>query len=262
MGLSLAGGGLGNIFFPWLFGPLLRMYNWRWTLALVGALSLHICAASLLMRPIATGKKRLKHSAYDHHSVPEEIDSKMTSKSNSIKTPQKFVSKFFNRLELRLFYDLNFIMVALNIFLFCLAMSVVFTHISSYALELDFSENSRNVVLSCLGFTGLVGRLVLGAFALIPRVKVGILYAASYFMAGLAVITMGFWQSFSGIVVCSCVYGTFSAAYGPLFSEVTYIVCGKERFVIGYGWTMLFMAIGQTLGAPVAGNIIQQLDFF
>ena len=248
MGLSLAGGGLGNIVFPWILGPLLHHYDWRWALALSGALTLHICAAALFMRPISTGRKHLPTST--------TTTLKATTEAHKHNWRTGVKEKVVQSLGLKLFTELAFWLVSLNTFLYCFSMSVAFTHIASFALEVGMDLYQRNMILSTLGFSGLIGRLILGGLASIPGVNIPLLFSTCYTLAGVSLIFIASRTAFIGIMIFATFYGLFAAGYGPLLSEVVFMVCGQQDFAVGYGWVMLFMAGGQFLGAPAAGELI------
>ena len=60
------------------------------------------------------------------------------------------------------FTDSNFIFLSLNVLLFCFGLSVVFTHIVAYSASVGRNPNEINTILSALGISNLLGRILLG----------------------------------------------------------------------------------------------------
>ncbi len=74
------------------------------------------------------------------------------------------------------------------------------------------------------------------------------------YFSGLATLTMAFWTSTVGLFICACVFGFFCASFGPTCCETLFIIVGQKHFNISYGFEMLFMGLGWSLGAPTAGE--------
>ncbi len=159
-------------------------------------------------------------------------------------------------LNLDLFTDMAYISLCLNCSLFTFGMSVVYTHISAYAHSMQLGMHSGDVMISALGVANLLGRIGLGIFGQLDFVDVPLLFMASYFIAGLAIVVCGMWITLPGVAISVITFGFFSGAFGPLLSEVACIIVGVARFNHGYGYLMLFMALGTALGAPAAGEYI------
>ena len=76
------------------------------------------------------------------------------------------------------------------------------------------------VVLVSLGVANLVGRVLLGFLSHSNRVNVKLLLSASYILAGLSVMLLPVLKKTPFIAAAAAVFGLFSAAYGPVLSEV------------------------------------------
>ena len=60
------------------------------------------------------------------------------------------------------FMDINFILLAGNILLFCFGFSVLYTHVAAYAASIGLSVTQRNNIFSALGISNMFGRILLG----------------------------------------------------------------------------------------------------
>ena len=159
-------------------------------------------------------------------------------------------------LGLDIFSNVTFILLCINTFLFCFAISVMYTHIAAYAASLHMNQSSRDLLLSCIGFTNLIGRVALGSAAQFLPVHATWLFIISYFLAGVGVLFCALWMTFPGLMISVCTFGFFSAGFGPLLAEVTCLTVGVMKFTLAYGYLMVFMAVGTIIGAPVAGKSV------
>ena len=60
------------------------------------------------------------------------------------------------------FLDINFVLLAGNILLFCFGFSVLYTHVAAYAASIGLSVTQRNNIFSALGISNMFGRILLG----------------------------------------------------------------------------------------------------
>ena len=58
------------------------------------------------------------------------------------------------------------------------------------------------------------------------------------------------------MLICSAVFGFFSASSGPTLAEYTCLITGTRLFAFGFGVQSLGGAFGWLLGAPVAGMYV------
>ena len=189
MGLSLTGIAAGSFINPILIRYLQESYSWRGALLIQSALTLHIIPIVLFL-----GKPTIKLK-------PE------TSKSDTSRGC--FAFKF------------SAIIMYLNNFLFCLGMNITYIIIPPWIEHLGFPSYVAVVVLVSLGVANLVGRVLLGFLSHSNRVNVKLLLSASYILAGLSVMLLPVLKETPFIAASAAVFGLFSAAYGPVLSEVS-----------------------------------------
>ena len=59
------------------------------------------------------------------------------------------------------FTDFDFVLLSMNVLLFCFGLSIVYTHAAPYAVSVGLSASETNALLSALGFSNLLGRILL-----------------------------------------------------------------------------------------------------
>ncbi len=73
-------------------------------------------------------------------------------------------------------------------------------------------------------------------------------------IAGIASLMMTLLTSEAGLFIGACIFGFFSASFGPTLCETFFIIVGRKRFNICYGMCLLLIGIAWTLGAFLSGN--------
>ena len=71
---------------------------------------------------------------------------------------------------------------------------------------------------------------------------------------GLSCIGLAAWSSPVAMVICCCIYGLFTAAFGPTLVEVTFLLTGAHNFHFALGFLLISNALGWLVGAPAAGR--------
>ncbi|XP_013386015.1 monocarboxylate transporter 13 isoform X2 [Lingula anatina] len=229
MGISMSGVGAGMVVQPYLIEYLIHRYGWRGSMLILAGLMLQSVVCGALMK-LPTAK---------YMTCSPECERASERKPKII--------------DLGIFVNFNYVALTANIFLFCLGMSVVLVHLPHVADTLSFSHDQSALLISIIGITNTIGRTLSGVVGNLHFVNVTLLYGLSYVIAGLATLFYPSSGHYAVMVICSVIYGLFTAAFGSLLSDVLLRIIGKDRFTAGYGMLMVFGGIGTTLGAPLAG---------
>ena len=65
----------------------------------------------------------------------------------------------------------------------------------------------------------------------------------------------GFLDLCCGMIICTCGFGFFHTAFGPIIAEYAILVTGPKRFNFAYGYVLVMMGLGWTVGTPAAGRL-------
>ena len=234
MGISLSGVGFGTFVYPFILDILIDTYGWRGSLLLAGGLSLNICVCGALMFPI-------------------NIPLKDMNFNSTISLKDKTISQLHILKGLAM--NLRFNLLCINTFLMCFGMSVFMTHMPTFSLQdVGLNEHERSYLLSAIGISGTISRILLGLLMSHPRVNPELLFVACYILEGLSTVCIPLLRSYAGLLSLSALFGSTMAAYGPVLSEVAWLYTCAEQFPLGYGCLMLLAGVGNILGAPVAGE--------
>ncbi len=97
-------------------------------------------------------------------SIPELYRSAILYKEATQDTLQKDHDNYANvcRITKEVFNNVNFLLLATNVTLFCFGFSVLYAHIAAYGISIGFSIPNVNSVFLALGVSNIVGRVLLG----------------------------------------------------------------------------------------------------
>ncbi|XP_064615201.1 monocarboxylate transporter 9-like [Liolophura sinensis] len=236
LGIATGCGGLGSFAFPPLLRYLLDEFGWRGTLLICGGICLNVCVAGAIMRP--PSKEDLSNE-----NVKEETDDRKCEKRTD------------KGRDVLIFKNLSYHFICINNSLFCFASSIVYVHLSAFAIgKLHVTESQATNLISVIGIATFVGRLAFGFLAQHPRLKPIYIYTFTFTVAGLATCLVPFMTNYEQILVYCVVFGlSFAALGGALLPCILIDIAGLDRLSFSYGVLIFYEAVGQILGAPVAG---------
>ena len=205
---------------------------------MLSGICLNMCVCGALLRPI-----RLDTS----HKSPDTKEDLKTGAQNQEK-------KKTSLLNLSIFRNFHYLLLCLNNAFFCYGLSVVYVHLPAYAGTIGFTENQGAWLFSVLGVCNFIGRIAFGVLAHIPAIGTTSLYLCALSSVGVVTLFVPLATSFSGLLGYAGVFGFLSAAFGTLLPQVIVTVLDLSLMASGYGYILIFEAIGTLLGAPVAGG--------
>ncbi len=126
-GLSTLGIGVATMCFPWITSALIAHYGWRGALMITSGLVFNVCVAAMLIFPIQ----------------PQDT-TWVTTKSDA-------ASKGCLAQSRKIFTNIRFTILCINVVLFNIGFTVVYTHIAAYAESEGHSSNFGNLLITVLG---------------------------------------------------------------------------------------------------------------
>jgi len=209
-------------------GWLIAAYDWRTAMLVIGiAAWALLIPASFLVRPAPQGDARAAANVTEAPAIE-------WTAAQAFRTPQ-------------------FITLALAHFACCAAHSGPIFHMVSYAVVCGIAPMTAVTVYSLAGFSGLGGRLLLGAVAdrigAKPVLVAGLLVQALCIATYLAVARLGEFYALSVV---------FGLAYGgvmPLYAVLVREFFGARVMGTVFGAVSAFASLGMALG-PWAGGFV------
>lgn len=226
-GIAASGVGVGNFLYPAFIRVLVNTYDWKQSFLVLSGVSLNICVFGALIRPVE----------------------------------RKEIKKGQPVLDITSFKKLSYVVLCINVFLFCCGVSALYIHLTAHAEKTGINADKSALLLSCLGIANLFSRVGYGLLAAWPRINVILLYGSSFFLSGLTICVVPFVKSFGMLMLCAVMFGLLSGCFGTLLVQILITLLGLRRFANGYGCLLLFMAAGQLIGAFLAGGCSSRVMF-
>ena len=232
-GFVCVGTGIGNLIYPFIIEGLIHKYGWRGSLILLGGITLNLCVCGAMMFPM------------------KKLANETTTKSQEIEVG-KLSSKFTTSRQL---LQGPFILFCLASLIVSFGISVYFTHIGAFAtIDLRMDGGQLSMVISVVGITGLIGRLLQGFIMSMPCVEVHIVVILLFLCMGIVIAVVPVINTYRDMLVMASLFGAFQSGYGPALAEAAKNHVGMEHYAVGYGLQQLFCGVGYILGAPAAGK--------
>lgn len=132
------------------------------------------------------------------------------------------------------------------------------TFIPPHAKDLGISDNDIALILSVIGGSDLLGRIVTIVIADKKFLKCYQLVAISLFLTGIALNLAPILTEFWSLAIMGGIYGVFAGVYLTLFPVVLINFVGLEHFSSGMGILALSQGAALTISIPIIGkpNII------
>ena len=205
---------------------MITTYDWRTAMLVIGIVALALLIpASLLVRP---APQAAAPATADGAGAPEV----QWTAAQAFKTPQ-------------------FITLALAHFACCAAHSGPIFHMVSYAMVCGIAPLTAVTVYSLAGFSGLGGRLLLGALA--DRLGAKHVLVGGLFVQALSVATYLAVGQLGEFYALSVVFGLAYGGVMPLYAVLVREYFGARIMGTVFGAVSAFASLGMALG-PLAGG--------
>ena len=160
---------------------------------ITSGLVLHICVGAMLVDRTPTKRNHNKHKEHlDPSSFKcETIDTKQKEtavNNNNSKTTTVVEKESARHITAVLFTNPSFLLYMTSNILFHGGAAIVYTHATAYTVAQGHSTSFGSMVISAIGFSMLVGRILLGLLIQAPWVNAILLYAVCLLMCGKYVI--------------------------------------------------------------------------
>ena len=139
---------------------------------------------------------------------------------------------------------------------------VPFVHLVAYAQSIS-PDNDGEVLLSCVGITAGIGKILLGVISDRSNVNPILLQQISFFAIGVVTMLLATAPYFKdnaylSLIVYSLIIGAFDGCFSALLGPIATYICGPADAAQAIGFILGFASIPFMLGPLLAGkNIIQ-----
>ena len=126
-------------------------------------------------------------------------------------------------------------------------------------VEDTLPEKNGRTLVTCIAITSLVGRLIFGYIADLPKVNRILLQQVSFVSIGICTMLLtaaplfqGF--NFESMILFSLIMGLFDGCFITMLGPIAFDICGPSGASQAIGFLLGLCSIPLTLGPPIAGQ--------
>ncbi|XP_069103779.1 monocarboxylate transporter 12-like [Argopecten irradians] len=253
-GISLAGGGLGGMVFPYLIQYLLREYGLRDALLVYGAIMLNICPCGLLMRPIQDSTTKTNKQLSVLSVKPADINTKTII--DDMLTFIKQIMRAVHDLEWCMFKQWNSIVLFVVVFFAMFGYNSLFNIIPAFLDEIEFTKDDVAFVLFIFGLSDLIGRILFGMLMNVFPKHRHLLFTLTVFLFGSGIVGTYFIHTKVEFCVLLGCYGVFAGGYNGTLMVMAVEYVDLDRLPSTWGF-MCWSAAMAFLLNPVATGALR-----
>ncbi|PAA87522.1 hypothetical protein BOX15_Mlig016045g2 [Macrostomum lignano] len=172
--------------------------------------------------------------------------------------PKPIVDAFLMMVDLGLMKDLGFVIIWIANLIVMLAFYVPLFFVSSFAREIDVSEEQARYLNSAFGAANTVCRIAIGGLASNPRVSALLLNNVSLLLSGVFCILLNFCTGFWSLLTVYTILGICLAPVVTLTSEVLCKLVGLDNLTNAFGLVTLARGISVCIGSPITASLYNE----
>ncbi|XP_015912580.1 monocarboxylate transporter 9 isoform X2 [Parasteatoda tepidariorum] len=172
-----------------------------------------------------------------------------------IKLPKSMTDTLYEMLDISLLQNKVFLMICMSNVIGMIGFYVPYVYITDSCITKGIPAEKAAFVLSMIGITNTIGRLLFGWIADRPGVSSLLVNNVTIVLTGICVFCIPFCNDYTTIVIDCVLFGLFVSAYICLTSIILVELLGLDKLTNAFGLLSLFRGASVMLGAPVAGSI-------
>ncbi|VEN61297.1 unnamed protein product [Callosobruchus maculatus] len=154
-----------------------------------------------------------------------------------------------------LFKDPVFMLIGISNLFGMAALYVPFVYIVECAVTDGISKGQASFLISIIGITNTVGRLLVGYMADFPQINALLVNNLALALAAVAVGLAPFCHTYAAYVAMSIAFALAIAAYISLTSIILVDLLGLDKLTNAFGLLILFRGTASVIGSPLAGAL-------
>ena len=138
-----------------------------------------------------------------------------------------------------------------------------YVYLPNMTFQRGIDNESAAFIISLIGISNTVGRVIIGAFVDLPWVSSLVVTNVSLILSGFCLFAFPFCTTYGAFIVVALLLGLFVSAFISLTSIVLVDLLGLDSLTSSFGMLVLWRGIASILGPPLAGIVFdwtQQYD--
>ncbi|KAL1494287.1 hypothetical protein ABEB36_009910 [Hypothenemus hampei] len=158
-------------------------------------------------------------------------------------------------LDFSLFKNPIFILFSASNLLTSIGFNIPYVYLVPKAKEIGINIEMAGMLISIIGASNTIGRIVLGYLSDKPWINRLQVYNWCLTLCGIATFVSAFCFAFYSLAIYSAVFGFTIGAYVGLTSVILVDLLGLENLTNAFGLLLLFQGIASLIGPPIAGSL-------
>lgn len=158
-------------------------------------------------------------------------------------------------LNISLLKNCSFMLLCVSNVFGMMGFYIPFVYITDSSTLKGIPRSDGAFILSIIGITNTVGRMIFGWFADRPRVSSLWVNNICLLLSGICVLCIPFTLTYTTVLIVCTLFGLFISAYMCLTSIILVELVGLDHLTNAFGLLSLFRGTASIIGSPVAGSI-------
>ncbi|XP_077563614.1 monocarboxylate transporter 5 isoform X3 [Haemaphysalis longicornis] len=172
-----------------------------------------------------------------------------------LRLPASMTDTLGDMLDMELLKNPAFALVCVSNIVGMMGFCIPFMYIADSAVLKGIDKDKAAFLLSIIGITNMIGRLIFGWLSDLPQINCLLLNNLSLCLSGLAVFAIPFCYSYPATVATCMIFGLIVAAYILLTSIILVELFGLDNLTNSFGLLSLCRGAACMVGPPLAGSL-------
>jgi len=223
-GISVCGSGAGTFLLAPIAATLVENYGWRGCNRVMAVFCLLCSLFGLVMVPVKTRRQQ-----------------------------QREKTSF---IDFKIFKNIPFILYTIANIPTLMAVYTTYAYLPSMAMSLGIPANKASFLISMVGVTNTVGRVIAGGITDLPYFSPLVVACLATLLGGIFPVLMPVGGSYTTIIIISGLYGFIISALPTTSTGIIVDLLGIHNLNSAYGALTFIRGSAALLGPPAAGFIL------
>lgn len=149
-----------------------------------------------------------------------------------------------------------FILFCLSNFVMCIGYQLPYMYFKAFALSLNVSENDWSYILSIMGITDMIGRIIVGCIFDKITSGYGRLFGfmCASILSGIFLFLLSFSTEFNSLTILASCYSLLAGSTDSLVPALLAHFVGIDTLAYSFGMVIEMQGSGFLIGPPIAGK--------
>ncbi|XP_067013386.2 monocarboxylate transporter 14 isoform X2 [Anabrus simplex] len=160
-------------------------------------------------------------------------------------------------LDMSLLRSYTFALLNISGFLTMMGFYIPYMYITDRALVGGMDENSALWLISIIGISNTVARILCGIVTSFPGINALAITSMALTLGGVGTLLSGVYLTPVYQFIYCCVFGFAAACFASLRSIVIVDLLGLDKLTNAFGLLLLFQGVAACIGSPMAGAFME-----